>query len=152
MDFMTYCPKCGKIMYGDEVCCYCNTNMIATNIDSGDFVQSEKSIYNYTKQIQEEYIFKNPQFDRNLFDKQEAAQKQILEDNYKRMQYDADHPTCPRCGSTALSAQKKGFGLGKAAVGGIMLGGVGLLGGFLGSGKVEITCLNCGNKFKPGDL
>lgn len=31
----------------------------------------------------------------------------------------------------------------------LFLGGVGLLGGFLGSGKVKITCLKCGHTWKP---
>jgi hypothetical protein len=56
---------------------------------------------------------------------------------------------CPKCGSTQLTANKKGFGLGKAVVGGVLMGGVGLLGGFLGSGKVQITCLKCGRTWKP---
>jgi tellurium resistance protein TerD len=32
---------------------------------------------------------------------------------------------CPRCNSTQVTAGKKGFGLGKAAIGGILLGTVG---------------------------
>lgn len=56
---------------------------------------------------------------------------------------------CPRCGSTQLTANKKGFGLGKAAAGGLLLGPVGLLGGFLGSSKIKITCLKCGYTWKP---
>lgn len=61
-----------------------------------------------------------------------------------------DEIKCPKCFSTQLTAGKKGFGLGKAAVGGLLLGPVGLLGGALGSNKVKITCLNCGHQFKPG--
>jgi tellurium resistance protein TerD len=57
---------------------------------------------------------------------------------------------CPKCGSTQITAGDKGFGLGKAAVGGILLGPVGLLGGMLGSKKVMITCLKCGKKWKAG--
>jgi len=57
---------------------------------------------------------------------------------------------CPKCGSTHLTANKKGFGLGNAAVGGLLLGPVGLLGGLIGGGKVKITCLNCGHEWKPG--
>lgn len=57
---------------------------------------------------------------------------------------------CIMCGSTELTAQKKGFGLGKALVGGLTLGPGGLLGGFLGSKKIKITCLKCGNTWKPG--
>lgn len=57
---------------------------------------------------------------------------------------------CPKCQSTQFSTDKKGFGLGKAAIGGVLLGPVGLLGGFVGSGNVKITCLKCGNTWKPG--
>ena len=43
---------------------------------------------------------------------------------------------------------KKGFGLGKAAAGGLLLGPIGLLGGVIGSGKIIVTCLKCGHKWK----
>jgi len=55
---------------------------------------------------------------------------------------------CPKCKSTNLTANTQGFGLGKAAVGGILLGPVGLLGGLFGSKKPVFICLNCGNQFK----
>lgn len=57
---------------------------------------------------------------------------------------------CPRCGSTQITANKKGFGVGKALVGGFLTGGVGLLAGFLGSGKVLVTCVKCGKQWKAG--
>lgn len=55
---------------------------------------------------------------------------------------------CPKCGSTNLTAHTKGFGLGKAAVGGVLLGPVGLLGGVIGSKKPVFICLKCGNQFQ----
>lgn len=58
---------------------------------------------------------------------------------------------CPKCGSNQITAQNKGFGLGKAAVGGLMLGPVGLLGGLIGSKKVNVICLKCGHKWEPGN-
>lgn len=61
-----------------------------------------------------------------------------------------DEIKCPECGSNQITASKKGFGLGKAAAGGLLLGPVGLLGGAIGSGKVKITCLKCGHEWKPG--
>lgn len=58
---------------------------------------------------------------------------------------------CPKCGSTSLSANKKGFSFGKAVAGAFVTSNpVGLVGGALGANKLEITCLNCGHKFKPG--
>lgn len=57
---------------------------------------------------------------------------------------------CPKCKSDQITANKKGFGLGKAAAGGLLLGPVGLLGGLVGSRKVTITCLACGNSWQAG--
>lgn len=57
---------------------------------------------------------------------------------------------CLRCGSTQLHAGSKGFGLGKAAIGGITIGPLGLLGGLVGHKKVMITCLSCGYKWQAG--
>lgn len=59
-------------------------------------------------------------------------------------------PRCPRCGSTSLTSQKKGFRMGRAVVGSVASLGVGALAGAAGSRKIDITCLNCGKKFKPG--
>ena len=63
---------------------------------------------------------------------------------------------CPRCGSTSLSGQKKGYGVVKGALGsaalGAMTGGIGAIVGLgagnIGRNKVNVTCLNCGRKFK----
>ena len=57
---------------------------------------------------------------------------------------------CPKCNSKDLYADKKGFSGRKAVFGGLLTGGIGLLAGTLGSNKILITCLNCGNKFIPG--
>jgi tellurium resistance protein TerD len=57
---------------------------------------------------------------------------------------------CPQCGSTQIAAGKKGFGLGKAIGGGLLLGPVGLLGGAIGKNKIVITCLKCGKQWRPG--
>lgn len=59
-------------------------------------------------------------------------------------------PKCPKCGSTNIHADKKGFSVNKSLVGGLLVGGVGLLGGAIGSNKIRLTCLDCGYEFKPG--
>jgi tellurium resistance protein TerD len=56
---------------------------------------------------------------------------------------------CPKCRSEQVGANTKGFGLGKAAVGGLALGPVGLLAGLFGSKKVRVSCLNCGHSWSP---
>ncbi len=57
---------------------------------------------------------------------------------------------CPKCQSTNLTGNKKGFGLGKAIFGGVLVGGIGLLGGFIGSQKVRVTCMECGHSWVAG--
>lgn len=59
-------------------------------------------------------------------------------------------PKCPKCGSTSISADKKGFGIGKAVVGAAVAGPVGLVAGNINAKKVRITCLNCGHQWKAG--
>lgn len=58
---------------------------------------------------------------------------------------------CPKCNSEQFHSSKKGFSGTKAVVGGVLTGGIGLLAGTHGSNRIILTCLNCGNKFKPGD-
>ncbi len=60
-------------------------------------------------------------------------------------------PKCPKCGSTNIHADKKGFSVKKSLVGGFLFGKVGLLGGAVGSNKIRLTCLDCGYEFKPGE-
>lgn len=59
-------------------------------------------------------------------------------------------PYCPKCKSTSLTTTNKKLSVGRAVVGGALLGGVGAVLGGLTSKKVELLCMNCGNKFKPG--
>lgn len=58
---------------------------------------------------------------------------------------------CPYCGSDDIQVfgAKKGFSAGKALVGGVLLGPVGLLAGAAGSNKQETKCCcnHCGQVF-----
>ena len=56
---------------------------------------------------------------------------------------------CPKCGSTQVSAQKRGFSGGKAAAGVILTGGVGGLAGLHGADKIEVHCMKCGHHWNP---
>ena len=56
---------------------------------------------------------------------------------------------CPKCRSDQVVGGTKGFGLGKAAAGAVLLGGVGLLGGLVGSKKVTVSCMKCGYRWQP---
>ena len=69
----------------------------------------------------------------------------------KRVELDkAGTPYCPKCLSTSITGNKKGYGLGKGVVGTIVAGPLGLAAGMLGKNNVKCTCLKCGYKFKAG--
>lgn len=57
---------------------------------------------------------------------------------------------CPKCLSTSISGDKKGFGIGKAVIGAAAFGGIGLTAGNIGSKKAICTCLKCGYQWKAG--
>lgn len=57
---------------------------------------------------------------------------------------------CPKCGSISLSANKKGFGIGKAVIGASIAGPIGLVAGNINAKKIKVTCLNCGHQFDAG--
>ncbi|PLS07279.1 TerD family protein [Neobacillus cucumis] len=68
---------------------------------------------------------------------------------HSQSSYGGDDIMCPRCHSTNVRTGKKGFGIGKAAIGGLILGPVGLLGGFIGKNQLKFTCNHCGHGWAP---
>lgn len=68
--------------------------------------------------------------------------------NYNNQVQQTDNRlTCPQCKSSRVSGGKKGFGIGKAAIGTLLLGPIGLLGGFIGNKNLEFTCQDCNYKW-----
>jgi hypothetical protein len=60
-----------------------------------------------------------------------------------------DMGICPICLSKNYRVEKQGFSLGKAGIGAVLLGPVGLIGGFHGGEKLIHVCLDCGNRWNP---
>ena len=54
---------------------------------------------------------------------------------------------CPYCRSTQIQSKTAGFSIVKAAVGAVLVGPVGLLGGTHGANKVRLYCLKCGREW-----
>jgi hypothetical protein len=149
MDLIHYCSVCGNIytMIDKKIptCGFCKIPLIPIDGTSWpDFWKLSKEERETTEQkIFDKYIKDNPQFDP------EKMEARIKADNTYTPPV-SNTPSCPRCGSTSISANKEGFSVGKAVAGGVVAGGVGLLGGFIGSKKVRVTCLNCGNSWIAG--
>lgn len=67
------------------------------------------------------------------------------------MQNFKEEIVCPECGSNLVRIDKKGFGAGKAFLGGILAGPAGLFAGFIGSKKIMVECLKCKHKFPAAE-
>jgi predicted RNA-binding Zn-ribbon protein involved in translation (DUF1610 family) len=59
------------------------------------------------------------------------------------------HIECLKCHSINVAMDARGFSLVSAAVGALLIGPYGLLGGLVGSKKVEVVCRACGNRWIP---
>lgn len=57
---------------------------------------------------------------------------------------------CPKCLSTNIAANPKGFNFVRGAIGAAIGLDVGLIAGSIGSKKIICTCLKCGHQWKAG--
>lgn len=80
----------------------------------------------------------------------QARKTQSVVPTIKEVQQNDHLPSCPKCKSNQVTFNKKGFSTGKAIVGGILTGGVGLLAGGIGKNKILLTCLKCGHTWTRG--
>lgn len=54
---------------------------------------------------------------------------------------------CPKCGSTDVHMEKRGYSIKKGLVGGFLLGPIGLLAGAHKRNKLRYTCLSCNHQW-----
>ncbi|MBP1889884.1 septum formation inhibitor MinC [Clostridium moniliforme] len=101
--------------------------------------EKERQEYEKAKREYEEKIKAKEEEKRN--------EKQYQKDRLKQLK--RDHiPYCPKCHSTAITYQGKKISIGKAIVGGVLLGPGGTVLGGLSGKKGKVVCLNCGHKWK----
>ena len=123
------CPQCGALASTDaNFCTNCRSPLSETAIVE---VKKRNDIQLQQAQMQMQAMTLK------------AQQEQL---HLQKIQYDS-MAKCPRCGSTSLSGNKKGFGIGKAVVGAALVGPLGLVAGNIGAKKVWVTCLKCRKKF-----
>lgn len=145
-----FCTKCGKENRADSAFCgYCGnpfTSFVADRSETGELTKTDMDLAYYKANLQmQQQTLQIQQQELEEARKQTEQQRQQL--RLQRKQYD-EMMKCPRCGSTSLSGNKKGYGVGKGVVGAALLGPIGLVAGNIGSGKVMVTCMKCGYKFR----
>lgn len=145
-----FCTKCGKENRADSAFCgYCGnpfTSFVADRPETGELTKTDMDLAYYRANLQmQQQALQMQQQELEEARKQTEQQRQQL--RLQRKQYD-EMMKCPRCGSTSLSGNKKGYGVGKGVVGAALLGPIGLVAGNIGSGEVMVTCMKCGYKFR----
>lgn len=160
-----FCSNCGKETTG-KFCINCGTPVDTNNSDDYILNINNESV-NISELIRNELnsIKKSQGQDidrvnaaltvKNLLIKQYKMKPNQAKDTIKEALWDRlpsnlnndNVAKCPKCGSTSLSADKKGFGISKAVVGAAVAGPIGLIAENIGSKTVRITCLKCGHQF-----
>jgi hypothetical protein len=103
----------------------------------------------------EEFVHNLPDNTKNNSVSKPKLQSQPIINNIEqpKEKYSRHAPKCPKCKShniQILDNRRKAFSLGKAAVGGVLYGGIGTIAGFAGKRgkKYDAVCMKCGKKFK----
>ena len=141
-----FCHKCGTEIFGN-FCSNCGASTIPPQAEAKKIIDDAyaKAIPS-TKNTNGFWARAAEQARQQQLEK--AHEKQELKERIKQMDRDGI-AYCPKCYSTSLSANKKGFGIGKAIIG-ASVAPIGLIAGNIGSKKVRVTCLKCGHQFWPG--
>lgn len=141
----TICPQCGKENIPNaNFCRYCGSQV------KNEIAQSQDTSFK-----QQELQAKIQLANLKVQQEQLAFQQQQLQ--MQQLQYNS-MLKCPKCGSTSITGQKKGYGIVKGGLGAVALGAVtggvgavvGLGAGNIGRKKIQCTCMNCGYRFKAG--
>lgn len=111
---------------------------------------------NFLSKLIDEYEATLLNEERERLQKDEDAKRKIEEDLASALQKISEDAAnaiaelrkCPRCGSNNVHVGPKGFSAGKAIVGAVAFGVVGLAAGAIGSNKIQYTCLSCGKQWR----
>lgn len=172
--YVLFCKQCGYVSNSTcsnpnefpqerpnfvKFCSFCNTPMFSIDksleeyaADWETFTSQKLDISKYDEIkvvypiIERDYTAKFVNdFDPAAKERRLATIEKNLADREARKRL----PHCPKCRSTSIVTQKQGFGVGKAAAGVILTGGLlGAAAGGINANKNWNVCQKCGHKWK----
>lgn len=163
-----FCPKCGNNCGDANFCSNCGYNLKGSvvTVSAASNVPDERAemIHRYEKYMPNKLAaIKALREDTgmslkdaketidDLFGSENVASKQVRSRGQKKAELkESGQVYCPKCLSTSVSANQKGFGFARGAIGAAVGLDVGLIAGGIGSKKVICTCLKCGYQWKAG--
>lgn len=140
-----------------------NEETISLEIEKGtDIIKVFNTIVDYTELAVDKLTdVEKSEKELNRIKNIEEREKRIKDSEitlelYRKSKFEKDNKNivdnvvhCPKCRSTSITANKKGFSLAKGAVGVLAAGAIGVVAAGHGKNKIIITCLNCGHQWKP---
>ena len=153
------CPKCKSVIEKrfipyNHLCKYCGDEY---------YICTDKTDDEWQEMLYQEYPDRNrtnimrEEINDYVYDKffeGKAPNDAAVKNRLRIMDEHFNSPevaSCPKCGSTSISTQKRGFKLGRAVAGAALTGfvGTGLVAGAAGSNKMINVCQRCGHQWEP---
>ena len=142
-----FCPNCGKNCGDANFCSNCGHNLKGTVVNEGPDERTEM-IHKYEKYMPNKLAAIKALREDTGMSLKDADR--IIKELFESELENSNQVRCPNCWSTSITANQKGFGFGRAAIGAAVGLDVGLIAGGIGSKKVICTCLKCGYQWKAG--
>lgn len=142
-----YCSNCGKEVTGN-FCAHCGAKLVLVNESN---VTEDMNIRERPAEIIAETkkgFWETAKEQAKLQAQKDLEKKREREARIQKLEEEGI-AYCSKCLSTSLTANKKGFGIGKAIIG-ASINPIGLVAGNIGAKKVRVTCLKCGHQFWAG--
>lgn len=163
-----FCPNCGNECGNANFCPNCGTNLkgavITASTVEDKLDERTEMIRRYEKYMPNRLaaikalrtdtgmgLAEAKQVIDELFDGESATYQPVMSKAQKKAELKKSGQVyCPKCLSTSVSANQKGFGLVRGALGAMVGLDVGMIAGSVGSKKIICTCLKCGYQWKAG--